>query len=57
MGEQNLVARQAIIEMKGHPGTEESTLAHSIATTYIDGDHFRDCTKPLQQALMVSSPD
>lgn len=57
MGEQNIVARQKIIAMEGHPGTEESTLAHSIATTYIDRDHFWDCTKPLQQALMVSSPD
>lgn len=59
MGEKNLVARQTIIAMKGHPGTGKSTLAHSIAKILkcplIDKDHFRDCTKPLQQALMVSS--
>ncbi|KAK4346898.1 hypothetical protein RND71_033237 [Anisodus tanguticus] len=61
MGEQNFVTRQTIIAMKGHPGTGKSTLAHSIAKILkcplIDKDHFRDCTKSLQQALMVSSPN
>ncbi|KAF3682734.1 hypothetical protein BC332_05431 [Capsicum chinense] len=61
MGEQNVVARQTIIAMKGHPGTGKSTIAHSIAKILkcplIDKDHFRDCTKPLQQALMLSSPN
>ncbi|KAK6784735.1 hypothetical protein RDI58_018190 [Solanum bulbocastanum] len=45
--------RPIILAMKGHPGTGKSTLAQSIAKTLkcplIDKDHFKDCTKPLQQ--------
>lgn len=61
MGKQNLEDRQTIIAMKGHPGTGKSTLPHSLAKIIkfplIDEDHFRVCTKPLQQALMLSSPN
>lgn len=53
--------RQIIIAMKGHPGTGKSTLAHSIAKAFkcplIDKDHFRDCTKALQEALNLATPD
>ncbi|KAL3502500.1 hypothetical protein ACH5RR_036949 [Cinchona calisaya] len=49
-----------IIAMKGHPGSGKSTLAHSIAKVLkcplIDKDHFRDCTKSLQEVLMLGCP-
>ncbi|CAI9089941.1 OLC1v1024599C1 [Oldenlandia corymbosa var. corymbosa] len=50
-----------IIAMKGHPGSGKTTLACSIAKALkcplIDKDHFRDCTKELEQTLMLSTPD
>lgn len=52
--------RPIIIAMKGHPGSGKTTLAHSIAKALkcplVDKDHFRDCTKSLQEALMLASP-
>ncbi|OIS99992.1 hypothetical protein A4A49_21453 [Nicotiana attenuata] len=59
MDSQKYEERPTILAMKGHPGTGKSTLAYSIAKTLkcpiIDKDHFKDCTKPLQQVLMQSS--
>lgn len=52
--------RPIIIAMKGHPGSGKSTLAHSLAKALrcplIDKDHFRGCTKSLQETLMLASP-
>lgn len=50
--------RPIILAMKGHPGTGKTTLAQSIAKTLkcplIDKDHFKDCTKPLQQVTKAT---
>lgn len=60
MEKQNLDEKPIVIAMKGHPGTGKSTLAKAIAKKLkcplIDKDHFKNCTKEIQETLISSAP-